>query len=74
MFAAAVQGLITQPSDKAAPLLNARVVSLASAMDLGLCTLATLGFPGGGGEQPSHWAGCRTVRPVYLGMGLRKRD
>lgn len=36
---------------------------------------ATLGFPGGRGEQRSQeLSGCRTVRPVFLGMGPRKKD
>lgn len=39
---------------QAVPPLNARVVSLVSALDLGICTLALPGFLGGRGGQSSQ--------------------
>lgn len=68
----AMQGLITQPSDKAAPTSDAHVVSLASAMDHGLYTLWTSRVFLGAEKSSllNNWAGCRSVSPIYLGIGV----
>lgn len=64
----AMQGLITQPSDKAAP--PSECPCCFPGISRGLQALHTLdfpSFPGHGGKQPSQKLG--RMSPIYLGTG-----